>query len=60
MNKRIYALYKGDEWITDGTKEELASYLGVKVRTIIFYTTPTWKKRSKENSYMVVALDDKD
>ena len=60
MKKRIYALYKGDEWITDGIKEELASYLGVKVKTIIFYTTPTWKRRRKENSYMVVALDDKD
>ncbi|MEE3344286.1 MAG: hypothetical protein VZS44_09370 [Bacilli bacterium] len=56
--KKIYALYKGDEWITDGTKEELAEYLNVKIRTIDFYTTPVWRKRTKDNAYIVVKLED--
>ena len=46
MNK-IYALYKGDNYITDGTKQELADYLKVKVRTIDFYLSPTYAKRGK-------------
>ena len=51
MKKRIYSLYKGEEWIKDGTRKELAEYLGVKERTITFYGTPTYAKRGKkENS----------
>ena len=44
---RIYALYKGDNYLTSGTKEELANYLGVKVRTIDFYLSSTYAKRGK-------------
>lgn len=45
--KRIYALYKGDNYLTDGTKKELAEYLKVKIRTIDFYLSPTYVKRGK-------------
>lgn len=45
--KRIYALYKGDNYITDGTKQELADYLGVSKRTVDFYMSPTYAKRGK-------------
>ena len=48
--KKIYSLYKGDKWIKDGTKKELAEYLGVKEETITFYGTPTYAKRGKKNS----------
>lgn len=54
-----YALYKGDEILTIGTKKELALYLGVKERTIHFYSTPTYRKRNKGgNSYIVIRIDD--
>lgn len=42
-----YALYKGDDLIAMGNKIQLAAKLGVKVRTIEFYTTPTYKRRAK-------------
>ena len=45
---KIYAIYKGDNFLRSGTKYQLANYLGVKLRTIDFYLTPTYKKRSKE------------
>ena len=44
---RIYALYKGDNYLTSGTKEELANYLGVKIRTIDFYISNIYAKRGK-------------
>ena len=44
---KIYALYQGDKYITDGTRKELADYLKVKVRTIDFYMSPTYAKRGK-------------
>lgn len=54
----IYALYKGDEFIDLGTKEYLANLLKVKVRTILFYSTPTYKRRTKENAYVVIRIED--
>lgn len=45
--RKIYALYKGDNYITDGTKKELADYLGVKIRTISFYMSPTYANRGR-------------
>lgn len=44
---KIYALYKGETYITDGTIQKLAHYLGVKISTIRFYMTPTYKKRGR-------------
>ena len=41
---KIYALYWGDKFLTLGTRKELAEYLGVKERTIYFYTTEVYKK----------------
>lgn len=55
---KIFALYKGDKWITDGTREELAKYLGVKIRTIDFYSTAAWKKRNKGNGYIVIRVEE--
>lgn len=46
-NKSIYAMYKGDEYLRDGTIEELAEYFKVNPRTIKFYLTPTYLKRGK-------------
>lgn len=43
-----YALYKGDELLSVGTIKELAQQFGVGERTIHFYMTPTYKKRTSE------------
>lgn len=52
-----YALYKGDEVLTVGTKEELAKYLNVSIRTIEFYSSPTYRKRNKKgNCYIVIRI----
>lgn len=45
--KVIYVLYKGDEVIDIGTKEELAERHGVSQETISFYASPTHKSRGK-------------
>lgn len=58
--KKVYALYKGDEFLEIGTYEELAKYLGVSKRTIQFYLSPSNKKRDKGNKYVVVKLEEDD
>lgn len=44
---KIYALYKGEKLIADGTLLQIAHKTGVKLRTIQFYKTPTYKRRRK-------------
>ena len=43
-----YALYKGDELLSIGTVKELAEEFRVGEKTIHFYMTPTYKKRTSE------------
>lgn len=55
--KNIYALYKGDKWLTDGTKDELAEYLNVKIKTIDFYMSKAYEKRNpKGNNFKVIVV----
>jgi hypothetical protein len=55
-----YALYKGDTYLYGGTREELAKFLGVKVRTIRFYYSPTYMERikDKKDRYYVIKVED--
>lgn len=45
---KVYAMYKGEECLGIGTIKELAAQFNVKIKTIKFYTTPTYKKRVKK------------
>ena len=47
----MYALYKGEELIAMGTLLQIAFKTGVKLRTIQFYKTPTYKKRCKNSKH---------
>lgn len=59
---KIFALYKGEENLTDGTAKELADYLNVNVKTIYFYKSNAYKRRFKENSnnYIVIEIEEND
>ncbi|MCQ2978246.1 MAG: hypothetical protein MJ245_00415 [Clostridia bacterium] len=57
MNK-MYALYHGDEFVDLGTKEYLAKLLNVKVETIKFYMSPTYRRRTNDNGYIVIRIED--
>ena len=45
---KIYALYKGEKLLATGTIMQIAYQMGVKLRTIQFYKTPTYLKRRKK------------
>lgn len=52
-----YALYKADDLLKIGTLDELAEFRKVKRETILFYATPTYRKRTTEKGLRVVKLD---
>lgn len=48
MRVKEYALYKGEEIIAMGTKREIAEQLGISVRSVTCYGTPSYAKRTNE------------
>lgn len=53
MKKQEYAMYKGDEFLVMGTVKECAEYLGVSPRTIYWYSNPSARKRSPNNTRII-------
>ena len=53
-----YALYKGEELLAIGTIKEIAEQMEVKYRTIMYYKTPSQKKRAKGNSRILIPLEE--
>ena len=53
MNKE-YALYKGDELLDIGTLEYLSKKYNIKKRSLIFYGTPTYQKRTSKKGKRLV------
>lgn len=43
----VYALYKGDMFIAEGTLDELSKITGLKKTTIMFYKSPIYKRRNR-------------
>jgi hypothetical protein len=58
-SKAIFAAYKGDRFIAEGTSRELAKALGVKIETIYFYRSPAYARRgSGKNRMVVIRVED--
>jgi len=58
-SRAIFAAYKGDKFIAEGTSRELAKALGVKLETIYFYRSPAYARRGNgKNRMVVIRLDD--
>ena len=63
MKAKIYALYKGDTNICDGTLVEIAKYLNISPKSVAFYHTPTYtrraaKSKTPENRLALVLIDE--
>ncbi|HIQ91029.1 MAG TPA: hypothetical protein IAB27_05350 [Candidatus Coprosoma intestinipullorum] len=48
MKFKEYALYKGDELLGIGTLNELSKRFGIKIKSLLFYQTPAYKRRTSE------------
>ena len=59
-DKRIYALYKGETNLADGTILEIAERTGKSIASIRYMTFPIYNKRANnsENRLIMVYLED--
>ena len=46
MKAKIYALYKGDTNICDGTLAEISARVNISKKTLSFYGSPAYARRS--------------
>lgn len=55
-----YAVYRGEQMLAVGTLEDCAEVLGVKPKTVLYYATPTYQKRTKnkDKCLVTIRLDD--
>ncbi|MGH0053374.1 MAG: hypothetical protein ACQ5SW_08310 [Sphaerochaetaceae bacterium] len=56
LRRGIYAVYKGEEFITEGTVEELAEYFNVRPDTVRWWSSPTNAKRGKKRRKIAVKI----
>lgn len=58
-NKWIYAVYKGDKYLTEGTREEICDTMKIKKNTFYYYRSPYWHKRFKKgnNHITIIRID---
>lgn len=47
---KVYAMYKGEECLAIGNIYELAKALNVKVNTIRWHSSPTYKRRLEKKN----------
>lgn len=61
-HKRVYALYKGDVFIVDGTIREIAEETGKSIDFLRYMNSPVYKKRciNSKNRLAMVSLDDEE
>ena len=64
-NKPVYAMYKGDEFLCEGTKEEISKIMNVSINTLNYYRTKHWivNRRSQNgnnNRRILIRVDKED
>lgn len=61
-NTMVFALYKGDTFLAEGTIKEIAKETGKQVKSLKYMTTPTYIKRcgNSNNRLRMHALDDEE
>ncbi|MFJ7951552.1 hypothetical protein ACIQZG_08495 [Lysinibacillus sp. NPDC096418] len=59
-HKRIYALYKGEQFIAEGTIREISRETGKSIDFLKYMTFPIYEKRSKngKNRLKMISLDE--
>lgn len=57
--EKIYALYRGDRYITDGTLKETQDKTGISLATLNWSRYPSAKKRASNREHIIVInIDD--
>lgn len=54
---KVYAIYKGEKFLFEGTAKECAEHFGIKKETIWWLATPSNHKRDKKGRMIAIKLE---
>lgn len=57
MSRHIYALYKGEQNLMDGTLAEIAQRTGKTYNTLKWMTYPSYQKRIRQKNHKIGILE---
>jgi hypothetical protein len=60
FKRKIYAIYKGDEFLCEGTARECAEFLGVKQKTVFWWKSPVNHRRNKGNKKIAIVIEEEE
>lgn len=60
MQRKIYAIYKGENFLFEGTAKECAEHFGIKEKTVWWLATPSNLKRDKRDRMIAIKLEEEE
>ena len=54
----IYAVYKGENFLFEGTAKQCAKYFGVKVDTVYFWNSPANKRKDRKGRKIAIIIEE--
>lgn len=58
MGKKLYALYRGDEFVDVGTAEEIAERQEIRPESVKWMSTPSYHKRGGYGKLMAFKIEE--
>lgn len=55
---KVYAIYKGEENLFDGTARECAEHFNVKRDTVYFWNSPANKRKDKKRRKIAIIIEE--
>lgn len=56
--KNIYAIYKGENFLFEGTAKECVEHFGVKEKTVWFWNAPANKRLDRKNRKIAIVIEE--
>lgn len=56
MAMKVFAVYKGEKFLYEGTAKQCAKYFGVKEETVWFWNTPANKRLDRKGRKIAIII----
>ncbi len=54
---KVYAIYKGENFLFEGTAKECAEHFNVKLDTVYFWNSPANKRKDRKGRKIAIIIE---
>jgi len=58
MAMKVFAVYKGEKFLYEGTAKQCAKFFGVKEKTVWFWNTPANKRLDRKGRKIAIIIEE--